>query len=334
VLGQHFLVEAATVSRIVAALAPRPGEPLLEIGPGRGALTFELLRRAGRLAAVEVDPQLSRALAARCAPEALLLFEQDVRTLDFGRVLEHLGAPASARLAVVGNLPYSVSKPIATLLFEQRAHVDRAVLMFQREVAARLTALPGSRACGPLGLLLGLAFRVERLFDVPPRAFRPVPAVCSSVTRFVPRPDADPLDDEELARVRLVLGACFARRRRTLRNNLTLALGDRERAEALLQAAEIDGEGLTRIEFETLRSPARRRAAVKEMRRRAGVAAARLLARLQREQIDLAMIASRVATPDDPALVEQREYCRSLRDALVAMPGAQRAAAHSEPPGR
>jgi len=99
-------------------------------------------------------------------------------------------------------------------------------------------------------------------------------------------------------------------------------------------AGEVDGEGLTAIEFETLRSPARRRAAVSEMRRRAGVPAAKLLARLQREQIDLAMIASRVAVPDDPALQQQREYCRSLRDALAAMPGAQRAAAHSDALGR
>ena len=241
-LGQHFLVEAGTVSRIVEALEPRAGEPLLEIGPGRGALTGELVRRAGRVAAVEIDTRLARALAARFAPEALLLFEQDVRTLGFGRVLERLAAPAGARLAVIGNLPYSVSKPVAQLLLAERAHVARAVLMFQREVAARLTALPGSRAYGPLGVLLGLAFRVERLFDVPPRAFRPVPAVCSSVTRFLPQPQAAQLADEELARVRLVLGACFARRRRTLRNNLNLALADRERAAALLRAAEIDGE--------------------------------------------------------------------------------------------
>jgi len=99
-------------------------------------------------------------------------------------------------------------------------------------------------------------------------------------------------------------------------------------------AGEVDGEGLTAAEFETLRSPAHRRAAVSAMRRRAGAPAAKLLARLQREQIDLAMIASRVATPDDPALIQQRDYCRSLRDALAAMPGALAAAAHADAPGR
>jgi len=99
-------------------------------------------------------------------------------------------------------------------------------------------------------------------------------------------------------------------------------------------AGEVDGEGLTAAEFDTLRSPARRRAAVSAMRRRAGAPAAKLLARLQREQIDLAMIASRVATPDDPALIQQRDYCRSLRDALAAMPGALAAAAHADAPGR
>ncbi|MEP6759648.1 MAG: PrsW family intramembrane metalloprotease [Actinomycetota bacterium] len=115
---------------------------------------------------------------------------------------------------------------------------------------------------------------------------------------------------------------------------LRLARGRERRWLDGALAGEVGSEGLTEAELETLRSPARRRAAVSAMRRRAGAPAGRLLARLEREQIDLAMIASRVATPDDPAVLQQRDYCRSLRDALAAMPGAQAAVAHTDAAGR
>src|SRR5262245_31299105 len=153
--GQNFLVDARAVRRIVDALAPRPDETVVEIGPGRGALTEELLARVPRLTAIELDRDLAALLSARFGPERLVLLSRDV--LDVG--LAELSPP----LAVVGNLPYNVSKPVAMKLVGERAAIDRAVLMFQREVAERLLATPGTPAYGPLTVLSGLAFRIERM---------------------------------------------------------------------------------------------------------------------------------------------------------------------------
>jgi 16S rRNA (adenine1518-N6/adenine1519-N6)-dimethyltransferase len=140
---------------------------------------------------------------------------------------------------LAGNLPYNISKPVALKLVAERAALDRAVLMFQREVAARLTARPDSRDYGPLTVLCGEVFRVERLFDLPAQAFRPRPRVVSTVTRWHRRPAAD-LDDLGERRLRAVLSASFARRRQTLRNNLRAALGA-DAAEALLERTGLDG---------------------------------------------------------------------------------------------
>jgi 16S rRNA (adenine1518-N6/adenine1519-N6)-dimethyltransferase len=239
-LGQHFLVDREAVRRIVAALAPRPGEALLEIGPGRGALTAPLLDAAGRAAAVEVDPGLAARLRRRFDPGGLRLFEQNILRTDLAAVLETLAAPPGARLLVVGNLPYHISKPVVQMLIRQREHVDRAVLMFQREVAARLTAPPGNRRYGPLGILAGMAYHIEVLFDLPPRAFAPPPQVVSSVTRWSVR-RSSPFDGDEERQLRSVLAVCFARRRRTLRNNLRSRLADDARVDRLLADAGIDG---------------------------------------------------------------------------------------------
>ncbi len=237
-LGQHFLVDVRAVARIVAALDPRSGDPVLEIGAGRGALTERLLAAAGRVAAVEVDRRLAAALRARHAPESLALFEGDVLRLDLSEVARALGHPASTPLLVVGNLPYSLSKPIVQRLVRERARVARAVLMFQREVAARLTAAPGGASYGPFGILAGQFFEIEPLFDLAPAAFRPPPAVHSRVTRWIPRPSAPSAECER--RLRSCLAACFAGRRKTVRNNLRAALGERQ-ADALLDAAGVDG---------------------------------------------------------------------------------------------
>jgi len=235
-LGQHFLVDASAQRRIADAAAPQPGEGVLEIGPGRGALTAELVRRAGRIAAVELDPALVAALRVAYGPETLHLFAGDVLDLDLSAVREALGA---GPLVVVGNLPYQVSKPVAMKLVRERAHVARAVLMFQREVALRLTARPPGRDYAALSVLCGRVYAIERLFDLPPGAFRPRPRVDSSVTRWRPAGSELTADDER--QLRACLAACFAQRRRTLRANLTAAFGDRAAADALLVQAEIDG---------------------------------------------------------------------------------------------
>jgi 16S rRNA (adenine1518-N6/adenine1519-N6)-dimethyltransferase len=239
-LGQHFLADAGAAERIVAALDLRPGEPALEIGPGRGALTAALVRGRARLAAVELDGDLAAALERRFPPGELLLIRGDVLETALASVLDRLGSPRE-RLAVAGNLPYSISKPVVQKLVREREAVDRAVLMFQREVARRLTAGPGSRDYGPLGLLAGRVYRLRALFDLAPSAFRPAPEVWSTVTAWSRR-EGPALGPEEEARLRACLAACFARRRQTLRNNLRGTLGDPARAERLLSAASVDGD--------------------------------------------------------------------------------------------
>ena len=247
-LGQHFLTDRSALRRIVRALDPVPGEPLLEIGPGRGALTAALLGSYDRVAAVELDERLVRLLAARFPEDRLLLVHADVLRVSFADVLEGLGA-AGRRLTVAGNLPYEVSKPVVQKLIRERSHVDRAVLMFQREVAERLVARPGSRAYGPLSVLSSLAYDVERLFDLKPAAFRPPPRVMSTVTRWRRLADAD-LDDRTELRLRRVLAVAFARRRRTLRNNLRALIEDAAAVDRLLSACELDG-GLRAEQVET-----------------------------------------------------------------------------------
>lgn len=239
--GQCFLVDRRAVTRIADVLAPQRHESLLEIGPGRGALTGVLVERAGRIAAIELDPALARLLRARFEPAQLALLEGDVLELDLAAVGPLVGAAPSSRLAVVGNLPYNISKPVASKLVRDRALVARAVLMFQREVADRLVARPSTSAYGPLTVLVGEAYRVERAFDLPPTAFRPAPEVRSTVTRWTPRLDTA-FDTSDEAALRACLAASFARRRQTILRNLREALpGGLDLARSLLAAADLDG---------------------------------------------------------------------------------------------
>jgi 16S rRNA (adenine1518-N6/adenine1519-N6)-dimethyltransferase len=241
-LGQHFLVDARAIARIVAALEPRATDAVVEIGPGRGALTAALVAAVGRIAAIEVDPSLAADLRARYDPARLVLIESDVLRVPLDDVAAALGLPpGSGALKIAGNLPYAISKPVVQKILRERGRVERAVLMFQREVAERLTAAPGSRAYGPLGVLAGRLFAIETLLDLPPGAFRPAPRVHSRVTVWRPRRER-PLAAQDEARLRTCLAACFARRRRTLRNNLCRALGTDTAASALLRAASLDGE--------------------------------------------------------------------------------------------
>jgi 16S rRNA (adenine1518-N6/adenine1519-N6)-dimethyltransferase len=239
-LGQHFLADRGAVRTIVAALRPSPEEPVLEIGPGRGALTGDLVGAAGRIAAVELDPRLAAGLRARFRDACLVLFERDVLELDLLEVAPALGFPRTTPLAVVGNLPYGISKPVAAKLVAERETVSRAVLMFQREVASRLVAAPGTKDYGPLTVLVGRAYRVEALFHLRPSSFRPRPRVDSTVTRWERLPAAELSPAIEPA-LRATLSACFAHRRQTILNNLRAALpGGAEEARALLERAALD----------------------------------------------------------------------------------------------
>lgn len=241
-LGQHFLHDARVARRIVSTLDPRAGEPVIEIGPGRGALTARLVEAAGCIAVVELDRALAQWLQTRFDRNQLVLFQQDILQIELPVILLALGQPETARAVIAGNLPYHISKPVAQKMIRERQWVDRALLMFQREVAQRLTARPGGRDYGPLSVLAGEVYAIEILFDLPPGAFRPQPKVVSSVTRWRRRDTVPALDEVEEARLRACLALCFARRRQTLRNNLRAALRDDRLVDAALEAAELDGK--------------------------------------------------------------------------------------------
>jgi 16S rRNA (adenine1518-N6/adenine1519-N6)-dimethyltransferase len=214
-LGQHFLADGGTAERIVRELAPRAGETLIEIGPGRGALTERLVERAARVVAIEFDRSLIPLLSERFgARENFTLIEADALTADFCAMI----APAtSARL--VANLPYNISTAILQRLIGQRHCLSEMVLMLQREVVARLTAPPASGERGFISVLVEAYCEAEVLFDVAPGAFRPAPKVWSTVVRLHMRPHmAVAVTDEDL--LWRVVSAGFAQRRKTLFNNL------------------------------------------------------------------------------------------------------------------
>jgi 16S rRNA (adenine1518-N6/adenine1519-N6)-dimethyltransferase len=217
---------------IVDLLGPTPRDLVVEIGPGEGALTGELARRAGRLVALELDRALVDGLRRRL-PDVEVL-EADARSWDYGQ----LARPDGGRVLVAGNLPYSVSKPIVAALLEARGRIDAMALMVQREVAERLAAPPGGKVYGALSVLTQAVCDVELALRVPPGAFRPPPRVESAVVRLTPLARAR-VPPELEARFRAVVRAAFARRRKTLAN--ALAAGLAVAPGAVRQAATTSG---------------------------------------------------------------------------------------------
>ena len=237
--GQHFLHDPQVIARIVAAIEPRRGDRVVEIGPGRGALTAPLFDRLGTLTAIEIDRDLARDLGARFGP-ALELINTDVLEVDIA-ALRGSGEP----LRVVGNLPYNISTPLLFRLLEQRTAIRDMHLMLQKEVVDRMVAPPGSKTYGRLTVMLAPWVRIERLLSVGPGAFTPPPRVSSAVVRITPL--ATPaFDIGSAASFDRVVRAAFAQRRKTLRNALkgTVAAGvleqlgidPRARAETLAAA--------------------------------------------------------------------------------------------------
>ena len=240
--GQNFLADPHYVARIAEAVAPRPGETVVEIGPGLGALTAELVARAGRVVAIEIDRDLAARLVERFPPHALELVVGDALAFDF-RTL-------GRNLRVVGNLPYNISSPLLFHLADQADALHDLTVMLQKEVVARMTAEPSTPEYGRLTVMLQATFAIERLFTVPPGAFRPAPAVDSAVARLVPLGSAAPIIADR-ARFERVVAAAFGQRRKTLRNALADVV-----SPAAFAAAAIDpqrrGETLSVEEFVTL----------------------------------------------------------------------------------
>ena len=216
--GQNFLTDKRVINRIIEALGPGADETIVEIGPGRGALTAPLLERAGCLVAIEFDRNLIPLLTENFgAHKNFKLIESDALVTDICDVIQ----PAtSAR--VVANLPYNVATAILQKLIPQRHCLSEMVVMLQREVVDRITALPASGERGYLSVFIQAYCECEPLFDVAPSSFRPAPKVWSSVIKLTLRPQiAVEVNDEKL--LWQIVSAGFAQRRKTILNNLRSA---------------------------------------------------------------------------------------------------------------
>ncbi len=235
--GQHFLHDPQVIERIVRSLNPQPGQTVVEIGPGLGALTVPLLQRTGRLHVVEIDRDVVPLLRAHCgdAP-GLQLHLADALQFDYGSL-----APDGTPLRLVGNLPYNISTPLLFHLLKFAGQVQDMHFMLQKEVVDRLTAAPDTDDYGRLTLTVAARAQADYLFGVGRGAFNPPPKVDSAVVRITPRPPPFAIDD--LACFDQLVTAVFSQRRKTLANGL----------RRLLPAAEIGALGIDpKIRGETL----------------------------------------------------------------------------------
>jgi 16S rRNA (adenine1518-N6/adenine1519-N6)-dimethyltransferase len=213
--GQHFLHDPAVIRRIIDSMAPAAGERIVEIGPGRGALTWGLLERAKALDVIEIDRDLARDLREDPRGRGRVhVHAEDVLETDFEKLRGD-----GPLLRVVGNLPYNISTPVLFRLLSQRAAIGDMHFMLQREVVDRMAATAGGKEYGRLTVMLGVYAAVERLFDVGPGAFKPPPKVWSAMVRL--RPTSGPrFAIGSDAALRTLVTAAFSHRRKTLRNGL------------------------------------------------------------------------------------------------------------------
>ena len=210
--GQHFLTDASVIDRIVRSVDPKPGDRLVEIGPGRGAITVPLLALCGRMTVIELDRDLAARL--RRTP-GLEVVEADVLAVDVAGLA--LAGEVGSRMRVVGNLPYNISTPILFHLLASAEHIVDQHFMLQKEVVTRMAATPGGKAYGRLSVMLQWRYDIEALFDVHAEAFDPPPRVESAVVRMTPRPASTSVD-------RILLGeivtVAFSQRRKLMRHTL------------------------------------------------------------------------------------------------------------------
>lgn len=229
--GQNFLTDRQIIARIVESIAAKPGEKLVEIGPGKGALTEQLLAQTDHLTAIELDRDLVTLLERRQAEWTRAgthfdIISADALSFDFADLATNLGQP----LRVVGNLPYNISSPLLFHLLKVAPHITDMHFMLQREVVERMAATPGNKRFGRLSVMVQWQCTARALFTVPPTAFTPQPKVESAIVRLTPRA----LDEatRSLAPIMLqVVTAAFSQRRKTLRNSLSQIIS----AEALQQ---------------------------------------------------------------------------------------------------
>ncbi len=216
-LGQHFLVNASLIRKIIAVISPRPDELVLEIGAGKGALTFPLSERAGKVIAVEKDKALIPFLVGE-KRDNLIVLEQDVLRLKLRDLLDREKS-FLGKVKIAGNLPYSISTPLLFRILKERDLFSAGVFLLQKEVAERIAARPGTKDFAPLSILFQIYFEVRRHFDVAPGSFAPPPRVTSTLISLTKR--ERPLHEiRDEKRFGDFLRLCFAGRRKTLFNNL------------------------------------------------------------------------------------------------------------------
>lgn len=209
--GQHFLADPAVIDAIVRAIDPRPGQAVVEIGPGLAALTQPLAERLGRLTVIELDRDLAARLRAH--PQ-LSVIESDVLKVDFAQVKQALTA---IKIRVVGNLPYNISSPILFHLLPFAGCIEDQHFMLQKEVIDRMVAQPATADYGRLSVMLQWRYAMENVLTVPPEAFEPPPRVMSAVVRMLPRADFAPIDPALLSEL---VQVAFSQRRKLLRHTL------------------------------------------------------------------------------------------------------------------
>lgn len=241
--GQNFLHDEHWIERIARTIDAKPGETVVEIGPGQAALTRKMIADAGHATAIEIDRDLA-AWLKETFPETLTLIEADALKLDWDKV-----HPGKA-LRIVGNLPYNISSP---LLFHLMTVADRVIdqhFMLQKEVVDRMVATPGSKVYGRLSVMLQYRYRMQKMFDVPPGAFTPAPKVTSSIVRMAPK-KVDELLPVDLERFAVIVASAFNQRRKTLRNALAKLLTEEDIKKAgvdpALRAEALDVEAFVRL---------------------------------------------------------------------------------------
>jgi len=213
--GQHFLSDSAIIDAIVRAIAPAPGQTVVEIGPGLAALTQPLVERLGQLTVIELDRDLARRL--REHPQ-LRVVESDVLKVDFTSLAHDiLPTGPQQRLRVVGNLPYNISSPILFHLLDHVDVVQDQHFMLQKEVIDRMVAQPATADYGRLSVMLQWRYAMENVLFVPPESFDPPPRVDSAVVRMVPHSQAAALDQTVL---QTMVQVAFSQRRKLLRHTL------------------------------------------------------------------------------------------------------------------
>lgn len=242
-LGQHFLIREGIIHRILRALDLKAGDAVLEIGPGRGALTFPLAKAGARLLLVEKDRELANLLGERLAGASVEILEGDILEIELGEIEARLGRG----FKVVSNLPYNVGTAILTRLLHTLEPGSRLVLMFQKEVGERLLARPGTKDYGSLSVFTQLAAEARLVCRVPPEAFRPPPQVESLVLAFdlrsaplLPRPEWEAFEN--------FIKAGFAQRRKMLRQNLRPAMGGIAASEVELRLSAVGAAAGARAE--------------------------------------------------------------------------------------